>query len=67
MTTANVIKNRLRLSEAANSLLVYYWTGEDYHLESARGNLMEALSEGNDPADVQRIIDNALPLPPTEE
>lgn len=68
MTTANVIKTRRLLLKAANSLLVYCWTGEDYHLiKSARGYIMEALSEGNDPADVQRIIDNAIPLPPTEE
>lgn len=56
------IQLRLNFDDAANALLVYYWTGDKFHLGLARASLTKALSHGNDPETVRCVVNNTLPL-----
>lgn len=53
---------RLNFDDAANALLIYYWTGDKFHLGLAREHLTKALRHGNDPETVRCVVNNTLPL-----
>ena len=54
------IPTRYHLREAAESLLVAYWTQDPYHVRQARQALTEALCGGGDKEILIDIIENAI-------
>mgnify|MGYP001601898095 CR=1 FL=1 len=48
MTQARYIQTRYHLREAAESLVVTYWTHDPYHVRQAREGLCAALCGGGD-------------------